>query len=137
MPKAPDPLAEFVRDQLRGWAPVTVRPLFSGWGIYNGPIMFGLIARDAIYFRTDDANRPDFEAAGMEPYRYAMPNGKTMTMSYSQVPAEAMEDAEELAAWARKAHQAALRVAHAKKTKPPAAKPMNQKAAPKPRGKRR
>jgi DNA transformation protein and related proteins len=114
MPKAPNPLAEFVRDQLRDWAPITARRLFGGWGIYNGPVMFGLIARDTIYFRTDDGNRRDYDAAGMPPFRHAMPTGKVIDMAYSEVPAAVLEDVEEVMRWARKAHEAALRAARAK-----------------------
>ena len=135
MPKPPDPLAEFVVDQLRDWAPVTARRLFGGWGIYNGSTMFGLIARDAIYFRVDEANRPDYEAAtakafihaarkragaqssGPQPFRYRMPNGKIVEMAYYEVPAEIIDDPEALGDWATKAHRAALRAARTKAAK--------------------
>lgn len=128
MAKAADPLSEYLVDQLRDWAPVTVRRLFGGWGIYRGPIMFGLIARDAIYFRVDDHNRPDYEEAAAKPFlhtarrrtgaapsaarpfTYAMPNGKTVEMAYYEVPADILEDGEALGQWASKAEAAALRV---------------------------
>jgi DNA transformation protein and related proteins len=141
MAKAPDPVAEFICDQLRDWVPVAARRLFGGWGIYNGPIMFGLISRDTIYFRTDDGNRQDFAAAGMKPFRYTMPNGKAMEMAFSEVPADILEDTKTLAQWAAKAHAAALKVARGKaaKTKPakpparPAARPRPKKNAAMPR----
>jgi DNA transformation protein len=118
MAKAPDPLAEFVCDQLRDWAPVTARRLFGGWGIYNGPLMFGLIARDTIYFRVDGTNRPDYEiGGGAKPFVYEMPNGKAMEMAYFEVPAEILDDPEMLGQWAAKAQAAALR-AKAAKAKP-------------------
>jgi DNA transformation protein len=135
MPKAADPLAEFIRDQLRDWAPVATRRLFGAWGIYNGPVMFGLIARDTIYFRVDDGNRPDYEAAatapflhsarkragalaaGAKPFTYTMPTGKIIEMAYYAVPAEILDDAETLGEWAGKAHAAALRAARKKRPK--------------------
>jgi DNA transformation protein and related proteins len=135
MPKAPDPLAEYIVDQLRDWAPVTVRRLFGGSGIYNGPIMFGLIARETIYFRVDDDNRPDYVAAatgpfvhtarrrtgeaapGPKPFQYQMPNGKIMEMAYYEVPPDVLEDPETLARWAAKAHRAALKIARDKAAK--------------------
>jgi DNA transformation protein len=118
MAKPLDPLAEYVIDQLRGWAPVTARPLFGGWGIYNGPVMFGLIARDMIYFKVDETNRPDYEiAGGPKPFTYEMPNGKTMEMAYCEVPPEILDDTEALPQWAVKAQAAALRVKTAKPKK--------------------
>ena len=65
MAKAPHPLAEFLSDQLRVWARVAARRLFSGWGVNRGPTIFALILRDTIYFRVDETNRPDYVAAAM------------------------------------------------------------------------
>ena len=144
MPKAPNPLADFIVDQLRDWAPVTARRLFGGWGVYRGSVMFGLIARDTIYFRVDDRNRPDYEAAatkpflhtarrrsagdgeiaaGPKPFTYAMPSGKTFEMAYYEVPADVLEDVEALPQWAAKAEAAAMRAKASKvKAKKPAKK---------------
>jgi DNA transformation protein and related proteins len=120
MPKAPDPLAEYIIDQLRDWAPVTARRLFGGWGVYRGPLMFGLIARDTLYFRVDAANRPDYEAAatGPRPFTYTMSNGKTAAMAYYEVPPDVLEDVEALPQWAAKAEAAALRAKAGKTRKP-------------------
>ncbi len=144
MRKAPDPLADYIADQLRDWGPVAVRRLFGGWGIYRGPVMFGLIARDAIYFRVDGENKPDYEAAATQPFvhtarkragmaasdakpfTYTMPNGKTIEMAYYEVPASVLEDVEALGQWAAKAEAAAIRAKSNKpkaKTKKPAARP--------------
>jgi DNA transformation protein len=116
MAKPPDPLAEFICDQLRDWAPVTARRLFGGWGIYNGAVMFGLVARDTIYFRVDERNKPDYlEIAGQaRPFTYQMPNGKPMEMAYYEVPAEILDDTEALPVWAAKAQAAAMRAKAAK-----------------------
>jgi DNA transformation protein and related proteins len=142
MPKAPNPLADFIVDQLRDWAPVTARRLFGGWGVYRGPVMFGLISRDTVYFRVDDRNRPDYQAAatkpflhtarkragataGPKPFTFEMPNGKTIEMAYYEVPADILEDVEALPEWAAKAEAAAIRakVGKAKVGKTAAKKP--------------
>jgi DNA transformation protein len=139
MAKAPHPLAEFLSDQLRVWAPVTARRLFSGWGVYRGPTIFALILRDTIYFRVDETNRPDYVAASMPPFvhaarhrapadavaearagtgapqfQYRTRDGKAIAMPYYEVPASILEDADALAGWAEKAHAAALRAARRK-----------------------
>jgi DNA transformation protein and related proteins len=102
-------LADFVTDQLRRWAPVTARRLFSGSGLYRGSTLFALLIRDILYFRSDDVNRPDYEAAGMAAFSYRRSDGRVVVLPYSQVPAEVIEDADELARWADKAFAAALR----------------------------
>ena len=135
MAKAPSPLAAYIVDQLQDWAPVTARRLFGGWGIYRGPVMFGLIARDTIYFRVDEVNKPDYQAAatapflhtarkragakatGARPFTYTMPTGKTVEMAYYEVPADILEDVETLRDWATKAEAAALRAKAGKRAK--------------------
>jgi DNA transformation protein len=91
-----------VVDQLSGVVPsVRARPMFGGVGIYSGDLFFALIADDAVYFKVDASNRPDFEARGMEPFR---PFGDTGgTMQYYQLPEEVLEDPDALRAWAEKA----------------------------------
>ena len=93
----------FVEDQLAGLRGVTFKAMFGGWGIYQGPVFFGIVFRDRFYFKTDEATRDAYQQQGMKPFR---PSAKQTLRSYYEVPAEVLEDAETLAAWA----QAAIRV---------------------------
>jgi len=147
MARAADPVGEYLVDQLRDWAPVTVRRLFGGWGIFRGGLMFGLIARDAVYFRVDAENRPDYEEAAArpflhaarrragaavspaQPFTYRMPNGKTVAMAYYEVPADILDDSEALGQWAAKAEAAALRARAGKARKPGPPRKRRPKAA--------
>jgi DNA transformation protein len=104
----------YVTDQLRRWAAVSARRLFGGHGVYRGAIMFAIVSRDTLYFRTDDINRPEFEAAGMGPFRVGRSDGGRIALSYHEVPSDVLEDAELLAPWAERAFAAALRRAEAK-----------------------
>ncbi len=90
----------FVLEQLGRVAPVTGKSMFGGVGIYAQGLFFALIAEDRLYFKVDDATRPDFERLGMEPFR---PVGEDSAMGYYEVPADVVEDATQLAAWMRKA----------------------------------
>ncbi len=76
--------------------------------------MFGLIGWNTLYFKVDDANRADFERAGMAAFTY---QGKTrpVRMSYYQVPGDVFDNAERLAAWAADAVAAARRAKDARK----------------------
>ena len=81
--------------------------MFGGVGIYAGDTFFALIAGDVLYFKVDDATRPDFEARGSRPF---MPFGDEHgVMQYYAVAEEILEDVEELRAWAEKAIDAARR----------------------------
>ena len=102
---------EWVLEQLRQAGPVTGRAMFGGYGLYLEGLFFALIDDDTLYFKVDDANRPDYEAAGMRPFA---PMGEERPMQYYEVPAEVLEDRERLSLWADRAVDAA-RNAGAKK----------------------
>ncbi len=104
----------YVTDQLRRWAPVSAQRLFGGHGVRRGAIMFAIVSRDTLYFRTDDINRAEFEAAGMEPFRVGRSEGGRIALSYHEVPSDVLDDAELLGQWAERAYAAALRRAEAK-----------------------
>lgn len=98
---------EFLKDQLSPFGPVRARRMFGGAGLFRDNLMFGLIAEDTLYFKIDERNRPDYEAAGMAPFTYEG-KGKKMQMSYYEIPPEVLEDPADLSVWARKAFEAAL-----------------------------
>lgn len=103
--KTSDGYLEFVRERLECVGEVSVRKMFGGAGVYLGGVFFALIADDVLYFKVDDANRPDYEAAGMGPFKPW--RDKPHVMSYHQVPIEVLEDDDLLRVWARKALSAA------------------------------
>jgi DNA transformation protein and related proteins len=81
--------------------------MFGGVGIYARDVFFALIADDTVYLKTDDSNRPEFEAKGMGPFRPYGDDGEVM--HYYRVPEDLLDDAEELGQWAEKAIQVARR----------------------------
>ncbi len=99
---------EFVLDQLRPFGAVTARRMFGGFGLYRDGAMFGLIAEDALYFRTAPNDRPAYEAAGMGPFTYETKKGRNTIAAYWAVPAEIQEEPPQLADWAKTALAAAL-----------------------------
>ena len=88
---------EYVLDLYREWGGVTARRMFGGAGLYRDGKMFGLIAADVLYLKVDDTNRARFESAGSGPFKPW--DDKPMVMSYYEVPADLMEDAEMLLEW--------------------------------------
>lgn len=102
----------FVLDQLADVG-VAGRAMFGGVGLYHDDLFFGIIARDVLYLKVDDVNRPDYEAAGAAPFR-PYPD-RAGTMEYFAVPVEILESATDLARWAAKAIAVAGRAAEGRK----------------------
>lgn len=96
---------DYALEQLSDVGIVTARRMFGGAGIYCQGVIFGLVADDVLYFKVDDRNRGDFEAAGMQPFKPFA--DKASTMQYYEVPGEVLEAREQLRAWADKALAAA------------------------------
>jgi len=124
---------EFLIDLFADFGPVTIRRMFSGYGISADGTNFALALRAGLYFRADDATIPQYEAEGSKPFQYQT-RVKTVTVnSYWQLPARLFDDTEELGQWARAALAAAERAALKKRPKARKAKKVapTQMAAPK------
>jgi DNA transformation protein and related proteins len=108
---------DFLIDLFADFGPVTIRKMFSGFGISADGTNFALALRAGLYFRADDQTIPQFEAEGSKPFQYQT-RTKTVTVnSYWQLPARLFDDSEELANWARGALAAAQRAALHKRPK--------------------
>jgi DNA transformation protein len=106
-----DEFVDYVIDQLAGWGEVSACRMFGGAGLYCDGVMFGLIADDVDYLKVDDSNREDFVKAGSSAFNPYPEKTKTYVMSYYEIPADVLEDAELLSKWAERA----LAVARKKK----------------------
>jgi DNA transformation protein and related proteins len=126
---------EFLTDLFSDFGPVTIRPMFSGFGISVDGINFALALRAGLYFRADDQTIPRFEAEGSKPFQYQTRAKTVMVNSYWQLPARLFDDTEELSQWARTALGAAQRAAA--KKRPRTKKAQAKKAAPKPVAKKK
>jgi DNA transformation protein len=112
MPAVDNPTIAHLHEMLAAWGRVDARRMFGGWGLYRGPLMFGLLADDVPYFKCGDALRevaPPHELKFFE-YEKKDEKGKTkkVVMNYAAVPGALMDDAEGLAKWAEAAYQDAL-----------------------------
>ena len=108
---------DFLIDLFADFGPVTIRRMFSGFGISADGTNFGLALRGGLYLRADDQTIPRFEAEGSKPFQYQT-RAKTVTVgSYWQLPERLYDDPEELTGWARAALAAAQRAALGKRPK--------------------
>ncbi|VIO74732.1 hypothetical protein CI1B_55100 [Bradyrhizobium ivorense] len=121
---------EFLTDLFADFGPVTLRRMFSGYGISADGTNFALALRAGLYFRADEETIPQFEAEGSKPFQYQTRSKTVLVNSYWQLPARLFDDTEELAVWARSALAAAQRAALRKrprKAKAPAKKAAGKK----------
>jgi DNA transformation protein len=108
---------DFLLDLFAGFGPVTLRRMFSGFGISADGTNFAMALRSGLYLRADDQTIPRFETEGSKPFQYQT-RAKTVTVgSYWQLPERLYDDPEELTDWARAALAAAQRAALGKRTK--------------------
>jgi DNA transformation protein len=108
---------DFLIDLFADFGPVTIRKMFSGFGISADGVNFALALRAGLFFRADEQTIPRFEAEGSKPFQYQT-RTKTVTVnSYWELPARLFDDSEELSDWARAALAAAQRAALRKRPK--------------------
>ena len=95
-------LLDHLTDQLAPLGAARGRPMFGGYGVYLDGLIIGIIAFDSFYLKVDDTNRPDFEAAGSAPFSYDTKSGTNTINGYWEVPADVLDDSDQLRAWALK-----------------------------------
>ena len=122
---------EFLIDLFSNFGPVTIRPMFSGFGISADGVNFAMALRAGLYFRADDVTIPQFEVEGSKPFQYQTRARTVVVNSYWQLPARLFDDTEELSEWASVALGAARRAAAKKPPRKPA-KAAKNKAPKKP-----
>ncbi|MCC6821306.1 MAG: TfoX/Sxy family protein [Verrucomicrobia subdivision 3 bacterium] len=103
---ADDSFKDFVLDQLAGLPELRARAMFGAHGLYSADRFFAILDEGRVFFKVDETTRAAYASRGMKPFTYEM-KGRLMTMSYSEVPPEILEDRNEALAWANLAIQVA------------------------------
>jgi DNA transformation protein and related proteins len=100
-----------IAELFAGFGPVSVRRMFSGFGLYADEVCFSLFLRGELYFKTDEITAPRFAAEGSAPFSYTQTrSGKVVTVnSFWRLPERLYDDPEELAEWTKAAVAAAHR----------------------------
>ena len=107
---------DYVLEQLGGLGAVRFRRMFGGVGLYSADLFFGLIDDDTLFFKTDESNAAPYQSRNMP--RFMPPSDRPLgPFGYHQVPADIIEDAELLAAWARQSVAVAA-ASRARKSRP-------------------
>ena len=123
------PLPDFARhccDLLASAGPCQIRPMFGGWGISTGGYNFAIVADrgsgEKLWLKADGAIRSHYEAAGCERFTYVA-KGVERSVNYYSAPAEAMEEPQLMAPWARQALECALKARSTRAVRAPATQP--------------
>jgi DNA transformation protein and related proteins len=100
---------ERIRELFEALGPVTIRKMFGGKGIYHDGLIVGVaLSTGDVLLKADKLSAPDFEATGAKRWAEG-PKGRKVNMPYWSIPESALDDSDEMALWARKAYEAALR----------------------------
>jgi DNA transformation protein and related proteins len=108
---------DFLIDLFSHFGPVTIRRMFSGFGISADGINFALALRSGLYLRADEQTIARFEAEGSKPFQYQTKAKTVIVGSYWHLPERLYDDPEELTDWAKAALAAAQRAALRKRPK--------------------
>lgn len=99
---------DYLPELLESLGTVRLRRMFGGHGVFLDGLMFGLVADDVLYLKTDAVNRPDYESQRLTQFTY-IKGGRPVKLSYHEAPASIYDDTEQAAEWAGRAFEAALR----------------------------
>lgn len=95
-----DTFPDYVLDQLRELDRVALKRMFSGHGLYAEGVFFGIVNRGTLFFKVGEATRAAYVDAGSGPFK---PTKKVTLRTYYEVPADVLENREQLTIWARQA----------------------------------
>ena len=87
-------------DLLMPLGEVSARRMFGGYGIYKDGAMFGLVAGDRFYIKSDDENKAVFIDRGCEPFVFGERSGKEIVSRYYEPPESAFINAQKMKPWA-------------------------------------
>jgi DNA transformation protein len=104
---------EDIAELFSAFGAVSIRRMFSGFGLYAEEVCFSLFLRDELYFKAGETTARRFAEEGSRPFSYTQPkSGKVVTVnSFWRLPDRLYDEPNELAEWTR----AAVAVAHRQK----------------------
>lgn len=113
MSAARNEFVDYVMELMAGWATVSARKMFGGYGLYREGLMFALIVEDELFLKADANNVAQFERAGSRPFVYQSKD-RTVQLSYWSAASASLDSPAEMGEWCRCAYGAALRAQTAK-----------------------
>jgi DNA transformation protein and related proteins len=119
VPGSTEEFTDYVMDMLAPIAGLRKARFFGGTGISAGTVQFAMIIEDALYFVVDDVTRPKYEEMGTSCFTYNTRKGRVDVRRYYEVPAEMLDDQEQLLELAEESITAAAGSVKPKRKKGP------------------
>lgn len=107
-------LVDYLRELAEPFGDVTFKRMFGGWAVMGPNGMFGLVAADVFYLKSDAETDGLFEAEGLECFGYAGKSGRFVRLPYRRAPERIYDDPDEFRAWCLRARAVADRAADRK-----------------------
>jgi DNA transformation protein and related proteins len=99
---------DYLHDVFSRFAPIQIKRMFGGHGLFRDGLMFGLVADDTLYLKADGQSLEHFQALGLGPFEYQR-LGTVARLAYYRAPEAVLEDRDEARLWGMRAFEAALR----------------------------
>ncbi len=97
-----DTFCDFARGQLATLPGLRCKCMYGGHGLYCGEQFFGIVYDGRLYFKTHPDTLSDYLSCHCTVFA---PSEKQVLKNCREIPAEILENAEQLIVWARKAAQ--------------------------------
>ncbi|HEY1962197.1 MAG TPA: TfoX/Sxy family protein [Rhizomicrobium sp.] len=105
-------------DLFQHFGPVTARRMFGGEGLFAGDVMIGIVGDgDEIFLKTNETTRAAYLDENARQFVFHMRSkpAEVALTSYYSLPPRLCDDPEELARWAKEAHEVASQTETAKR----------------------
>jgi DNA transformation protein and related proteins len=99
---------DYLRDLLNWLPQLRIKRMFGGAGLYSDDIFFAIADDGDLYLKADKESVIFYRNGGSEQFTYET-KGKLSRMNYWSVPAEIIEEPDELRRWVGIALDTALR----------------------------
>lgn len=106
---ADEGLLLWIEEALAPTGRVTWRRMMGGATLYLDGTVFAIVLDDMLWFKSDAAADPVWDAEGAARFSYARKDGSVATMNYRRAPDGVFDDADLLAQWATLAVDAGRR----------------------------
>ena len=106
---------DYLFEILAPLAPLKITRFFGLDGIKAGDALLGFVLDEKIYFRADETTRDAYAREGGKPYEFDSDRHGHVVTSYYSLPLRLYDEPDELLAWAKRAHAAALEAPSARK----------------------
>lgn len=92
---------EHILELLEGIDTISTKRMFGGVGLFYDNLMFAIVVKDELYFKTDLELAEEYKGLGSYPSSY-MRSGKSCNLNYYLAPYKTLDSADEMKFWAAK-----------------------------------